>query len=264
MKEVIVLTRYLYNKSMVIHSLQYAIQMMKYEDALFWAYEIYYSGFKEEIIELLIEIVEKKYTKHPKLCNFIKKKLQLKYDDTLIATIIKNIVLKNPQMEESKKPRFVIVNEEQIVNYKTKEPNETQLWKYLQSVCEKDLYLVKFEQFCIEYAQSNSSIPFNSIPEGDIFNKNLFNTTDEKIKTKKKTKQIIETLFTIFREKWLYHASFSPIWRDRIIGHGGKIDNRSKKVIFMKEENMEEFYDKYNYEPDEQSFVLQKKCMGII
>ena len=71
-------------------------------------------------------------------------------------------------------------------------------------------------------------------------------------------------MLLLFRDKWLYHASFSPVWRDRILQNGGKIDNRSKKVIFMKEEDMEAFYDKYNYEPDEQPLSLQKKCMGIV
>jgi hypothetical protein len=73
-----------------------------------------------------------------------------------------------------------------------------------------------------------------------------------------------EEMLLLFRDKWLYHASFSPVWRDRILQNGGKIDNRSKKVIFMKEEDMEAFYDKYNYEPDEQPLSLQKKCMGIV
>jgi hypothetical protein len=66
---------------------------------------------------------------------------------------------------------------------------------------------------------------------------------------------------------WEYHASFSPIWLQRIKEHGGYVDYTIKKVIFNEEENndgFDEFYSKYNYEPDEQTIEVQNKAIGSI
>lgn len=58
---------------------------------------------------------------------------------------------------------------------------------------------------------------------------------------------------------WLYHASFSPLWKSRIEMYEGTIDHKNHKVDFddletYKDDNtrFEEFYNHYNLEPDEQ------------
>ena len=60
----LVLTRYLYNKAQVIESLQKSIDEKDYESALYWAYEIYYSGFEDEIIQYLMILLENRYKHH--------------------------------------------------------------------------------------------------------------------------------------------------------------------------------------------------------
>ena len=60
--------------------------------------------------------------------------------------------------------------------------------------------------------------------------------------------------------KWLYYASFSPIWEHRIVDFKGIIDDENKTVSFS-DENMEEFYQLYGYELDEQSKEIQNKVM---
>ena len=50
-----VFTRYLYEKDEVKMALLIAI-LNKTDDAIFWAYELYYSGFTDELIELLWKI----------------------------------------------------------------------------------------------------------------------------------------------------------------------------------------------------------------
>jgi hypothetical protein len=56
---------------------------------------------------------------------------------------------------------------------------------------------------------------------------------------------------------WLYFASFSPMWFNRIKEHNGIINNSTEKVIFMDDDDLEEFFDKYNLEPDEQPIQIQ-------
>jgi hypothetical protein len=63
---------------------------------------------------------------------------------------------------------------------------------------------------------------------------------------------------------WEYYASFSPIWFERIKTFSGEIDYSNKKIRFLDEELMEEFYSKYGYEPDEQPRYIQDKVIGLI
>ena len=81
--------------------------------------------------------------------------------------------------------------------------------------------------------------------------------------------QEIRSLFQIanvdFRkeycENWLFYAARSPIWRERIISCGGfVIDNETVNVV--DEDKAEEFYQLYNYEPDEQPREIQEKSIG--
>jgi hypothetical protein len=67
---------------------------------------------------------------------------------------------------------------------------------------------------------------------------------------------------TAFRENWLYHTSFSPLWKSRIHNYNGTISKDERKIIFEKEEDEEEFYLRYGYEPDEQSKECQEKSIA--
>jgi hypothetical protein len=66
-----------------------------------------------------------------------------------------------------------------------------------------------------------------------------------------------------YKEYWLYYASRSPIWQERILEHGGVIDELTCKITFQYESREDQFYEKYGYEPDEQSVDIQQKCLGV-
>jgi len=241
----LVLTRYLYNKTQVIESLQQAIDKKDYESSLYWAYEIYYSGFEEELIDYLMLLFENRYKHHIKLRSYIKKKYdanKIAKDPTLVATILKNMQMKNYEKPETIKPRCIVVKADQIDMYKTVEPTQYN-WKHLQTVCEKQVTPIK----------------------------NIKKIDEAK-------------LLEIFRSKWLFYASRSPIWKARILEYHGKIDGRKKTVEFtplniyngtplgvpleiqlqqLPINELEGFHDKYDYEPDEQPLNIQKGCMGI-
>jgi hypothetical protein len=220
----IVLTRYLYNKAQVIESLQEAVDKKDYESAVYWAYEIYYSGFEDEIIQYLIILFENRYKHHVKLRSYIRKKYNeniLAKDPTFVATILKNMQMKKYEKPETEKPRCIIVKTVQIEKFKTVEPRQYN-WKQIQTVCEKQVTPIK------------------------------------NIKKTEETK-----LLEIFRNKWLFYASRSPIWKTRILEYDGKIDGRKKTVEFKNDDDLEAFHDKYDYEPDEQPLKIQKGCMGI-
>ena len=71
-------------------------------------------------------------------------------------------------------------------------------------------------------------------------------------------------LLDLYNNKWLYHASFSPEWFERIRSHRGYVDYVNQKVEFVDEDQQQVFFSKYGYEPDEQpTNVKEKSIMAI-
>ena len=63
---------------------------------------------------------------------------------------------------------------------------------------------------------------------------------------------------------WEYYASFSPVWLERINRFNGQINHVTRKVVFIEEPDddlMQEFYELYGYEPDEQKTETQNKSV---
>ena len=61
----------------------------------------------------------------------------------------------------------------------------------------------------------------------------------------------VEDPLTLLRYNWLYFASFSPIWFERIQKCCGYVNYQQKRVLFIYEDDFHNFYNKYNYEYDE-------------
>ena len=64
------------------------------------------------------------------------------------------------------------------------------------------------------------------------------------------------------QDKWLYYASYSPIWAKRIADNHGEIDHDTQSVLFDNDDDEEQFYQEFQYEPDEQSIAVQNS-IGI-
>ena len=76
------------------------------------------------------------------------------------------------------------------------------------------------------------------------------------------TKIYQKELYIKHTHNWLYYASFSPIWKERIDKFKGKIESTLNKVEFENEDYFEEYHEKYEYEIDEQPVVVQNKIFG--
>lgn len=72
-----------------------------------------------------------------------------------------------------------------------------------------------------------------------------------------------EDILLLWRKNWLYYASGSPLWKQRIECHTGIIDYDQKCVRFDCDDNEEAFYNIYGYEPDEQPCEIMQRCLGI-
>ena len=85
------------------------------------------------------------------------------------------------------------------------------------------------------------------------------------IQTKReKTSDKQKTFEQAYRKDWLYYASQSPIWLERIQTFKGKINDQTCKIVFENDDFEEDFYQHYGYEPDEQKKEVQEKSIGVI
>ena len=91
----------------------------------------------------------------------------------------------------------------------------------------------------------------------------LKNTRKYSIKTnigcfnleRNKIQSVIDTL----RQHWEYYAYMCPFWNEKFKIFSGIKCEKTKKVIFPNDDNIEEFYDNYGYEPDEQNLLIQQQ-----
>ena len=68
----------------------------------------------------------------------------------------------------------------------------------------------------------------------------------------------------IARQNWEFYAFQSPIWRQRFERFHAKPNMFSRTMEFINDDMLEEFYENYNYEFDEESLETQKKSIGDI
>ena len=92
----LVFTRYLYLKDEVRTALLLSI-LNKSEDAIFWAYELYYSGYKNELFAFIWQIYYDFFaTLNPSFAAYLSKKLSSKIiEDRLVSSIVQNLLIRS-------------------------------------------------------------------------------------------------------------------------------------------------------------------------
>lgn len=201
-----IFTRYLYDFHQVKYSLQKSILDKKREESLFWAYELYHSGFQECVWNLVFRL----YTEFYEECNptfnihFQKNysEWQETGDDLLLGTVVGTLSLKNITPNEKK--QFVILYKEH--RHDTKEVD-----------CNPRYYLKQVSQYPIRIHEEDDCSCRREAYLG---------------------------------VNWLYYCAQTPIWVDRIAESRGKVGDG--KVEFETEDDLQEFYERWGLEPDEQ------------
>lgn len=235
-------TRYLYPKEQVCHSLFLAILGKQVNEALFWGYEMYFSGFQAETINFIYYIFEEIFmsSNNDNFCAFIQKKYDDWFDnitrDDILGIIIWNLAIrpynishfletyfsvKCKILDEQSNNKFIRINSFDVTPYKTIELEKGKAWNLLRQVCH---FSIRSE--CIE-----------------LFKGTIFENDD-------------------LWFHWLYYASNSPVWKERITKYNGSIDHETKNVYFHDDDCMEEFYGLFGLEPDEQPREIQLQCIG--
>jgi len=245
------LTRYLYSKKEVEQSLILSLLEHKNDEALFWAYELYYSGFDVYVFKFVLKTFNLFYKKeNTQLESFIVKTMdewnQDRSKDYLLGSIVYTIAMRDyqiddfihmhkrddikcflvPRKNESNKKKFIIkMTMKDIDIYTPIEPLKTKNWKILSSACR---YTIRTNVNHIFDTERPENIE-------DVYNSN----------------------------RWLYYAVKSPIWEKRVLCFEGKIDDESQEVVFPNDDMFDDFYDCWGYEPDEQPREVKEMLMGV-
>ena len=223
----LILSRYLYNKERVLESLEKTIIEGLYEESLFWGYELYFSGFETEVFQKCFYIFNTYYNNYKKLGKFMLKKEKewfLSQETGPKKDEILASLIKNMCMRKRD------LNKEEA---------------------KREMYVI-IDSTQIECFRTRTIKPvWKTLPT--VCRYDLRATKND----------IDESCIELFREHWLFHASYTPIWKTRILENGGKMNIEEKKVVFREDEDLEHFYESYGFEPDEQNIEIQKRCLGI-
>lgn len=179
----IIFTRCLYLKKGIIESLKKKITLCHINDSLFWAYELYESGFEEEVMNILYDhAISLLGEKSPFIPFILKKKKEKKQDRVVIATIVKNLILEYQKklVNKSESKRFIAAKYDEIIPFVNMDYNVPH-YRKLRKMC-------------------NCQIDYNYL------------TIDEAYE-----------VLDAFRNDWLKYAVKSPIWKKRIEEFGGII-----------------------------------------
>lgn len=233
-----IFTRYLYYKNEVINSLHWSILENQCDESLYWAYELYFSGFQEEVFYYTREFYFMYYQEtYPEYETYIDMQHQewkvFKTDHCIIGTIVKLLVGSRPSLTNAIRIRQkIIVDKSKINEHKVFDTTRIPLceihkfrtlkltknmrnWTFLNTVaCKYKIRRIMCDDLSIDYP----------------------------------------TVGKINFDNWLYYASYTPIWKKRILKYGGIIDIDTHTVI-IEDEN---FLHNYDYEPDEQSTELKE------
>jgi hypothetical protein len=335
----LVFTRYLYVKDEVRIALLVSI-LNKSDDAIFWAYELYHSGFKNELFGLIWKIYYDFFaTLNPTFEAYLLKKHKeviMAIDsnqDRIVSSIIQDLLFR-PFNTDVFIMRNICDNfEHDIIYHQCKDTlfiyNNFEKWielgdyrsishwilninktvdvvnvyniclnifeknglKLTKNKLEKEFVLVinlninsniilLAKIMCLfskkEDLKKGRSIYINVEPEDVVQYETISSLENYKVLENACICGIDDlkhlSLFKLNRQKynikheywyrWEYHASFSPIWSQRIRQFGGYPDYTSQKIIFKDEpddEQVQNFYNLYGLEPDEQSIITQSK-----
>ena len=339
MNKEIQFTRYLYEKDEVKLALVLCI-LNKKEEAIFWAYELYYSEFKTELVAVFWSLYyDFYYTLNPSFEKYLQTKLKKNLDlDTdsvnYISMIINNFMIRPHSMDifmlkqivdicdfdksdiqdyiTSSENNLEIMRREMITALRTKDfmmlaslilidikdehidtmfevatnyfITENGLKKKVQDydkqssnkrvliLCRivhyftaksnkklgKNLYVHIEPEEVVLYETISYGVPRKILPLAKIYAIDSYNYLSL-FDLKRETQDIK----TAYYYDWLYYASYSPLWKSRILKHKGVIDQKNHKVEFD-DDDIDEFYDNYGYEPDEQSTEIENKTIQDI
>ena len=330
-------TRYLYEVDEVKVSLLIALMKKDVAKAEFWMFELFYSGYVEELTQLIWKIYYDFYASlNYKYEKYLQTKMKNKIEDpSIFGSIINNFIIRpysfdvfsvnyideggeddNTCSSSACSIEDVLTTNDYLkilryVMHSTEDPIElyTKIMEFFVNVSKvkltvksevnsfkrviKNTYtkeyiknvLVSRVLYYLNLKDNKKKLGKNVFLELDVDIFDKYKTVDkcDKLPARKilptVTKYPIDadnylSLFVLsrddddvdieqlYRYDWLYYASKTPLWRERLSRYNAKINDHSKTVDFddEDEDNLQLFYDNFGLEPDEQKLSVQQTC----
>ena len=239
------LTRYLYRQSDVEQALKWALFEHQEAAALFWAYELYYSGLEVGVWKLLTEFTKWFFQeRHPDLVLYFKRHAEygtVDEDEIALGTIVKTMVHGQPSFAHFLRsaPSLYMIPSNTV--YHTMKPE----------------YVVPYHTPLLATHGHRWLDKVCLFPRDPRIFPNF--TKDEKYEVAScgmKTEEVPS--FEELRDHHLYYANYTPLWAQRILQYDGRVDHDQRCIVFDDDES-EAFHELYNYEPDEQPLSVQER-----
>lgn len=236
-----VFTRYLYEYSHVKYSMAGAILDGEREEALFWAYELFHSGFQEDVWDLVIEIYQMYFETHnPRFQTWLDKfYAEWKTEGNICAlgSAVGTMALRKWQTDDDRySEKFVVLCRED--RHKTEPPTFSSATSNVVARISKGYkYLAKVSKYGVR-------------AEAQRIAERLHGLSVESVRE------------AYLGGNWLYYCRKSPIWFNRICIGRGVVDDLGKKIVFETDDDLEGFYEMWGFEPDEQCKEMHF-CHGI-
>lgn len=255
-----VFTRYLYERLHVKYSLQWALVEKKREEALFWAYELYHSGFSEMVWQWISELYERYYEDYNPRFSPQLDRMYLQWketgDDCILGTVVGTLAIRDTKdLGKGKRERFIVLYKED--RHQTQE---------VQGKARN--YLKQVSQYPIRPQSKYMAESFDGLVSSKV--REAYLGMD-----------------------WLYYCAGSPVWASRIREGRGVVDDLGKRVAFRldsellceaksnsdarrfsgdiseaprkeyrieneSDDDLEAFYERWGLEPDEQCAEMHR------
>jgi hypothetical protein len=123
----------------------------------------------------------------------------------------------------------------------------------------KNLYLIMEDQEILKHNTmesdyDNSFYPYKILPLVTIHSIDAENYLSL-FELKRETLDVKDAYYY----HWDYYAIGSPVWKERVEAFKGQANHKTKRLDFPNDDYFEDFYNKYNYESDEQKTETQNK-----
>ena len=235
-------TRYLYPKVFVKQSIMLALLDHNYDETMFWTYELYFSGFEDETYDFIFKLYHDIYRyDNPKLIKFMETTRDFWYKNSLqywlIGSIVATLCYCNFRLDKF------------VENY--------------------------FKVHCSHIEQHPKKLVIIRLREQDIREYKINRHVDPprnylglvcKYPIRTNMNRLFMSDIPDLQKKWYYNWEFyagqSPLWQERFDDFHARISMKDQKVIFEDEDWKEAFYERWNLEPDEQSFEMQHIILG--
>ena len=234
------LTRFLYPLDEIeLSFINSLLNKTNLQECYFWIFEIHFSGFN--VFPFLMKIYLDFYKElNPNLEDYIIKKnplniVNVNTDDKVksIASIVRNLFRAN-----NSSPKGIMAPELHI---------QKNIKNVFVSPTEEDI------KFIMDTELVTISPIYNTLKI-----KRLFSTSDKigcfdlKRYSLLVNYQYIDFLYDNWFH-WEYYAMRSPLWYSRLTALNGSIDHLKKEIVFLDDDEKEQFYQLYGYEFDEQT-----------